>query len=42
MQTFRPIGPLFMDILNLKDLGDTSLVSECSLGVNLLIDNIFM
>ena len=30
-----------MDILYFKDLGDTSVVSECSLGVNLVIDNIF-
>ena len=28
-----------MDILHLKHLGDTSVVSECSLGVNLVIDN---
>ena len=28
-----------MDILHFKDLGDTSVVSECSLGVNLVIDN---
>ena len=27
-----------MEILHLKDLGDTSVVSECSLGVNLVID----
>ena len=38
VQNFRAIGPLFMDILHLKDLGDTSVVSECSLGVNLVID----
>ena len=31
-----------MEILHLKDLGDTSVVSECSLGVNLVIDNCFM
>ena len=30
-----------MEILHLKDLGDTSVVSECSLGVNLVIDNFF-
>ena len=30
-----------MDILHLKDLGDTSVVSECSLGVNPVIDNLF-
>ena len=28
-----------MDILHFEDLGDTSVVSECSLGVNLVIDN---
>ena len=28
-----------MEILHLKHLGDTSVVSECSLGVNLVIDN---
>ena len=28
-----------MEILNFKDLGDTSVVSECSLGVHLVIDN---
>ena len=33
------IGPLFMEILHFKDLGDTSVISECSLGVNLVIDN---
>ena len=38
MQNFTAIGPLFMEILHLKDLGDTSVVSECSLGVNLVID----
>ena len=30
-----------MEILHLKDLGDTSVISECSLGVNLVTDNIF-
>ena len=30
-----------MEILNFKDLGDTSVISECSLGVNLVIDNFF-
>ena len=30
-----------MEILHLKELGDTSVVSECSLGVNLVIDNVF-
>ena len=39
VQNFRVIRPLFMEILHLKDLGDTSVVSECSLGVNLVIDN---
>ena len=28
-----------MDILHFEDLGDTNVVSECSLGVNLVIDN---
>ena len=28
-----------MEILHFKDLGDTSVISECSLGVNLVIDN---
>ena len=37
MQNVRAIGPLFMEILHFKDLGDTSVVSECSLGVNLVI-----
>ena len=41
VQNFRAIGPLFTEILHLKDLGDTSVVSECSLGVNLVIDNFF-
>ena len=27
-----------MEILHFKDLGDTSVVSECSVGVNLVID----
>ena len=27
-----------MMILHFKDLGDTSVISECSLGVNLVID----
>ena len=39
MQDFRAIGPLFIEILHFEDLGDTSVVSECSLGVNLVIDN---
>ena len=30
-----------MEILHLKDLGDTSVVNECSLGVNLVIDKFF-
>ena len=29
-------------VLHFEDLGDTSVVSECSLGVNLVIDNFFM
>ena len=28
-----------METLYFEDLGDTSVVSECSLGVNLVIDN---
>ena len=36
------IGPLFMEILHLKDLRDTSVVTECSLGVNLVIDDYYM
>ena len=39
VQNFRAIGPLFMKILHFKDLGDTSVISECSFGVNLVIDN---
>ena len=27
-----------MEILHFEDLGDTSVVSECSLGINLVID----
>ena len=34
-------APLFMEILHLKDLGDKSVISKCSLGVNLVIDNFF-
>ena len=30
-----------MEILYIEDLGDTSVISECSLGVNLVIDNFF-
>ena len=30
-----------MEILHFEDLGDTSVVSKCSLGVNLIIDNLF-
>ena len=41
LQNFRAIGPLFMDILHIKDLGDTSIVNKCSLGANLVIDNFF-
>ena len=28
-----------MKILHFEDLGDTSVISECSLGVNLVFDN---
>ena len=31
-----------MEILHFEDLGDTCVISECSLGVNLVIDNFFM
>ena len=41
MQNFKVIEPLFMKILHFKDLGDTSVISECSLGVTLVIDNFF-
>ena len=30
-----------MEILHFEDLGDTSVISECSLGVNLVIDKFF-
>ena len=30
-----------MEILNFKDLGDTGVVSDCTLGVNLVIDVLF-
>ena len=35
----KAIGPLLMEILHFEDLGHTSVVSECSLGVNLVIVN---
>ena len=28
-----------MEMLHFEDLGDTSVISECSLGVNLVIHN---
>ena len=28
-----------MEILHFEDLGDRSVISECSLGANLVIDN---
>ena len=31
-----------MEILHFEDLGDTSVVSECSLGDHLVIDNLFL
>ena len=34
----KAIGPLVMEILHFEDLGDTSVISECSLGDNLVID----
>ena len=30
-----------METLHFEDLGNTSVISECSLGVNLVIDNFF-
>ena len=30
-----------MEISQFEDLGDTSVISECSLGVNLIIDILF-
>ena len=41
MQNFRAVALVFIKILHFKDLGDTSVVSECSLGVNLVVDNFF-
>ena len=31
-----------MNILHFEDLGDTSVINECSSGVNLVIDNLLM
>ena len=43
MQHFKAIGPLFMEILDLEDLVDTKVsFNECSLGVNLVIDNFIL
>ena len=42
VQNFRAIGPLFMEILPFKDLGDTSVISECSLCANLVIDTFYV
>ena len=40
MQNFRVIGPLFIEILHFEDLGGyKNVINECSLGVNLVIDN---
>ena len=39
MLNFRAIGPLVMEILHFKDLGDTSVISECSLGANIVISS---
>ena len=41
VQNFRAIGQVFMEILHFEAFGDTSVISECSLGVNLVIDNFF-
>ena len=41
-QFFKAIGQLVMEILHLKDLGDTESVRhKCSVCVNLVIDNFF-
>ena len=37
VQTFRAIGPLFMEILHFKDLGDTSVISIIMLLAHLLL-----
>ena len=42
VQNFRAIGPVFMEILHFEDLGDTSVISECSFGANLVIDISFV
>ena len=31
-----------MEILHFEDLGDTSVISECSLGINLVIDILYV
>ena len=41
VQSFRAIGPLFMEILHFEDLEDTSVINECSSGVHLVIDTFF-
>ena len=41
MPIFGAIRPLFIDILHFEDFGDTSVVRESSLGVNLVIENCF-
>ena len=40
VQNIRAIGPLFMEILHFKELGDTSVVMNAVWGVNLVIDNL--
>ena len=41
VKKLKAIGPLFMEILHFEDLGDTSVISECSLGDNLVNNNFF-
>ena len=41
VSNLKAIGPLLMEILQFEDFGDTSVISECSLGVNLVIDIFF-
>ena len=38
----KVIGLLLVEILHFEDLGDTSVINECSVGVNLVIDNFFV
>ena len=36
----KAIGPLLMEILHFEDLGGTSVISECNLGDNLVIEDL--